>query len=93
MIVETVIITLYAPWVHSLKEKRMAVKSLIAKIKNKFNVSIAEVDEQDTHRTIVLGLACVSTTVSHADSMIDTILSFIENNTDADIIDLQREVR
>ena len=93
MIVEPVIITLYAPWVHSLKEKRMAVKSLIAKIKNKFNVSIAEVDEQDTHRTIVLGLACVSTTVSHADSMIDTILSFIENNTDADIIDLQREVR
>jgi uncharacterized protein YlxP (DUF503 family) len=93
MIVETVIITLNAPWVRSLKEKRMEVKSLIAKIKNKFNVSIAEVDEQDTHRTIVLGLACVSTTVSHADSMIDTILSFIENNTDADIIDLQREVR
>ena len=93
MIVETVIITLYAPWVHSLKEKRMAVKSLIAKIKNKFNVSIAEVDEQDTHRTIVLGLACVSTTVSHADSMIDTILSFIENNTDADITDVHREVR
>lgn len=93
MIVETVIITLYAPWVHSLKEKRMAVKSLIAKIKNKFNVSVAEVDEQDTHRTIVLGLACVSTTVSHADSMTDTILSFIENNTDADITDVHREVR
>ena len=93
MIVETVIIRLYAPWVHSLKEKRMAVKSLIAKIKNKFNVSIAEVGEQDTHRTIVLGLACVSNAVSHTDSMIDTILTFIENNTDADIIEVQREIR
>ena len=41
-------ITLHASWVMSLKEKRMVVKSIIAKIQNKFNVSIAEVDEQDS---------------------------------------------
>ena len=39
---------LHAPWVHSLKEKRMIVKSLIARLQNKFHVSAAEVDEQDT---------------------------------------------
>lgn len=68
-------------------------KSLINKTKNKFNVSISEVDEQDIHQTIVLGLACVAGTVSHADSMIDSILTSIENNFEAEIIQVQREIR
>ena len=93
MIIEAATIKLYAPWVHSLKEKRMVVKSLINKTKNKFNVSISEVDEQDIHQTIALGLACVTGTVSHADSMIDSILTFIEDNIDAEIIEVQREIR
>lgn len=37
-------IKLYAPWLHSLKEKRMVVKSILGKIKNKFNVSVSEID-------------------------------------------------
>jgi len=93
MIIEAAIIKLFSPWVHSLKEKRMVVKSLIAKTQNKFNVSIAEVDEQDTHQTIVLGLACVAGTVALADSMIESILLYIENNTDAEIMNIQREIR
>lgn len=93
MIIEAATVRLYAPWVHSLKEKRMVVKSLIDRAKNKFNISIAEIDEQDTHQTIVLGLACVAGSVSLADSMIDSVLSFIEANTDAEIIDIRREFR
>jgi uncharacterized protein YlxP (DUF503 family) len=93
MIVEAATIKLYAPLVHSLKEKRMVVKSLINKAKNKFNVSISEVDSQDIYQTIVLGLACVTGTVSHANSMIDSILKFIEDNVDAEIIEVQREIR
>ena len=38
-------VTLRASWVHSLKEKRMVVKSIVQKLKNKFNISVAEVDE------------------------------------------------
>jgi len=91
MFVEAATIKLYAPLVHSLKEKRMVVKSLINKAK--FNVSISEVDAQDIHQTIVLGLACVTATVSHVDSMIDSILKFIEDNVDAEIIEVQREIR
>ena len=93
MIIEAATIKIYAPWVHSLKEKRMIVKSLIAKTKNKFNVSIAEVDAQDMHQTVVLGLACVAGSVSHADSMIDSVLTFIEANVDGEIIEVQREFR
>ena len=44
---------LHAPWVNSLKEKRMIVKSLVPKLQNRFHVSAAEVDEQDTHHTLV----------------------------------------
>ena len=50
---------LRASWVHSLKEKRMIVKSLIAKLQNRFHVSAAEIDEQDTHQIIVIGVAAI----------------------------------
>ena len=41
---------LHAPWVHSLKEKRMIVKSILARLQNRFHVSAAEIDEQDTQK-------------------------------------------
>ena len=50
---------LHAPWIHSLKEKRMIVKSLTAQLQNKFHVSAAEIDEQDTHQIIVIGVAAI----------------------------------
>ena len=93
MIIETLEIKLYAPWVHSLKEKRMIVKSLIAKISNKFNVSIAEVEDQDIHQSIVLGLACVAGNTALADSIMDNVITFIENNSEAELIGVQRELR
>ena len=93
MIIGTAEIKLYAPWVYSLKEKRMIVKSLIAKTRNKFNVSIAEIAEQDMHQTIVLGLACVAGSVSHSDSIIDNVISLIESSTEAEITDIVREIR
>lgn len=71
----------------------MAVKSIVAKVQNKFHVAIAEVEEQDTLQTIVLGLACVAGTVRQADSILDHIIGFIEENTEAEITDIQRELR
>lgn len=85
-------IKLYAPWVHSLKEKRMEVKSLIAKIRSKFNVSAAEVDEQDTHQTIVIGIVGIAANSSQGDSIVDTILSYVESNTEAEIVSISREI-
>lgn len=93
MIVGVAEIKLYATWVHSLKEKRMIVKSLSAKIRNKFNVSIIEAGDADIHQTITLGLAYVSGTVNLSDSIIDNIISFIEDNTEAEIINIKREIR
>ncbi|HWQ89874.1 MAG TPA: DUF503 domain-containing protein [Desulfitobacteriaceae bacterium] len=92
MIIGTLKIKLYAPWVHSLKEKRMTVKSICTKVRNKYNVSIAEVAEQDIHQTIVLGLAFVTNERSLTDSIIDGVLNFIEANTEAEITNIEREI-
>lgn len=84
---------LRAIWVNSIKEKRMIVKSLIAKLQNKFHVSAAEVDEQDTHHIIVIGVAAIAPHNAIADSIMDEISSFVENNTEAEILDETREIR
>ena len=84
---------LHAPWVHSLKEKRMIVKSLVAKLQNRFYVSAAEIDEQDTHQIIVIGVAAIVPHNAMADSLMESISQFVEENTEAEIIDEQREIR
>ena len=92
MIIGTGKIYLYANWVHSLKEKRMIVKGTIAKVKNKYNVSIAEVENQDMHQSIVIGIACVSNDSRHANSMIQNVLDFIEDNTQAIVEKVEMEI-
>jgi uncharacterized protein YlxP (DUF503 family) len=84
---------LHAPWVHSLKEKRMIVKSLVARLQNKFHVSAAEIDEQDIHQIIVIGVAAIVPYNAMADSLMDEISQFIEENCEAEILDEQREIR
>ena len=93
MRIATMTFRLHAPWVHSLKEKRMIVKSLIAKLQNKFHVSAAEIDEQDTHQIIVIGIAAIVPHNAMADSMMEEISLFVEENTEAEIIDEERDVR
>ena len=83
---------LHAPWVHSLKEKRMIVKSLVAKLQNKFHVSAAEIDEQDVHQFIVIGVASIVPHNAMADSLMDEISSFVEISTEAQIVEETREV-
>ena len=93
MKVATITFKLRAPWVHSLKEKRMIVKSLVAKLQNKFHVSAAEIDEQDTHQIIVIGVAAIVPHNAMADSLMDEISEFVEANTEAEIIEEEREIR
>ena len=84
---------LRASWVHSLKEKRTIVKSLVAKLQNRFHVSAAEIEEQDVHRSIVIGVAAIVPNNAFADSLMDEISSFVESNTEAEITDEEREIR
>ena len=47
---------------------------------------------QDVHRTAVIGFACVTNSMSHADSMVDNVVRFMENNTEAEIEDVFKEM-
>jgi uncharacterized protein YlxP (DUF503 family) len=84
---------LRAEWVHSLKEKRMIVKSLVARLQNKFHVSAAEVDEQDRYQLIVIGVAAIVPHHAMADSLMDEISAFVEEYCEAEILDEVREYR
>ena len=84
---------LHAPWVHSLKEKRMIVKSLTAQLQNRLHVSAAEMDEQDTHQIIVIGVAAIVPHNALADSLMEEISRFMEENCEAEILEETREIR
>ena len=86
----TVFAQLHAPI--SLKDKRRIVKSVLAKVQNKFNMSAAEVDFQDEWHRTGLGFACVSNEAGHADSMLGAVLRFLEADPEMEIYDVATEV-
>lgn len=92
MLVGTLKIKLHAPFVHSLKEKRMIVKSIMGKVKNKFNVTVAEIGEQDIHQIIVIGIATIADGMANCDSILDHVINFVEENAEAEILEITRDV-
>ncbi len=78
---------------HSLKDKRRVVKSILAKVRNQFNVSVAEVDANDTWQTAVLGIACVSNDASHAHGLLTKVVQTIGNSRfDAQVAEYEIEI-
>ncbi len=63
----------------SLKDKRTVVKSVVQRVRNRFNVAIAEIDTQDTWQLITLGIVCVSDDPRHANEMLSKVIDFIES--------------
>lgn len=92
MFIATLQIKLYAPWVHSLKEKRMVVKSLLGKLSHQFNVSVGEIGSQDIHQIIEIGTASIVANRQIGDSTLDHILTFIEDNTEAQMTEILRDI-
>ncbi|NLK21141.1 MAG: DUF503 domain-containing protein [Epulopiscium sp.] len=92
MIVGTCKVYFRAPWVNSLKEKRAILKSIISKVKHRFNVSVAEIEMQDSHQNGVIGFACVTGSMIHANQIVQNVIDYIENNIEAEIYDIQIEI-
>ncbi|RCX09307.1 hypothetical protein DFR58_13721 [Anaerobacterium chartisolvens] len=76
----------------SLKEKRHIVKSIVERLKSRFNASVAEVDLNDKWKNAVIGFACVSNQTAHADSMMANIVNFVENDSRAVLVDYSTEI-
>ena len=71
----------------------MVVKSLIAQLQNRFHVSAAELDEQDTHQIIVIGVAAIVPHNAIADSLMEKISQFVESASEAEVWEEMREIR
>jgi uncharacterized protein YlxP (DUF503 family) len=80
MIVGVMTANLSLQGITSLKGKRSIVKSLIGRLKSRFNISIAEVDHQDSKSIAVLGVAVVSNDSRFIDQQFDAIVSFMRND-------------
>jgi uncharacterized protein YlxP (DUF503 family) len=76
-----------------LKGKRQVVKSIIARVQNKFNVCIAEVDDNDVWQLATLGVACISNDKRHANEMLSHVVDFVnEGRFEADMLDYEIEL-
>lgn len=77
---------------NSLKEKRHIVKSVIDRVKARFNVSIAEVGEQDKWQVAEIGFSCVTNSRRHADEIINNVVQFIERDGRFDVSAFDMEI-
>lgn len=76
---------------YSLKDKRSTVKSLIKRIHNRYNVSIAEVGEQDMLNVSKIGIAITSSSQLIAQQTLDAVIEEIEARYEIEIFDIQEQ--
>jgi len=93
MVIGACRVTLHLPGSHSLKDKRQVVRSLLARLRNHFDLAVAEVDTQDRWQIATLGLVCVSNSASVVDQVLTQAQEYIENvRLDVMVTEVAREI-
>ena len=77
---------LYLEGSFSLKDKRKVVRSLTQRVRNQFNVGIAEVEDLNDQRVATLAVVCVSNSSAHADETLATVIRFIESRVELGVL-------
>ena len=84
---------LHLPNSDSLKAKRQVARSLADRIRNQFNVSVAEVEDHDLWQRLTLAICCVSNDSDHANEMLSKVVAFVEESRrDLELLDYQTEI-
>ena len=78
-------LTFHIPQSTSLKDKRQVRRSLIEKTRHKFNVAVAEIETQDFHQTLTIGIAVVSGDGTHRQNVLNEVIRFMEDNAEAEL--------
>lgn len=76
----------------SLKDKRRVVKSLMARLRAKFNVAVAEVGQQNSWQRATLGVVTVSNDTFHIDRSLAAVVRYVEADRTFDLIGIESEV-
>jgi hypothetical protein len=92
MIVGLLTLDLHIPEANSLKSKRMVIKSLTDRIKNKFNVSVAEVDANNLWQRSVIGIAYVANETLIINKVFEKIRTLVFNTHSVELIDSTMEM-
>lgn len=92
MIVGTLRVRLLIREAKSLKDKRQVVKSIKDKLHNSFNVSVAEIEEQDHRNLAVLGFAMVSNEAHHLKQALSQVVEALRGHPVAEFLDYELEV-
>ena len=85
-------VDMHLPDVGSLKGKRQILKSLKDRVRQRFEVAVAEVDHHDTWQRATLAVACVSHDARHANAVVSKALDFIEAQVDGRVLDSSLEI-
>lgn len=91
MVVGICTVELYIPHNGSLKGKRQVLQSIKTKIKNKFNVAVAEVGENDLWQKAVLGITTIANDKGFVNEVMDKVVGFISSNPQVQIVHHQIE--
>jgi len=92
MVVGLCTVELYIPNGHSLKAKRQVLLSLKDRLRDKFNVSIAEVGEQDLWQKAVLGIACVANEGAYVNQVLDHAINVIRSVPTIELVQFRIEL-
>ena len=84
-------VKLYLPESRSLKDKRRVIKSIITRLRNKFNIAIAEIEAQDMHQSAILAAVSVANEQKFVSQIIAKSVRFIEDNTSVVLLDYETE--
>jgi len=77
---------------HSLKEKRMVLKSLKDRLRQRFNISISEIGLQDAWQGAVLGIASIGTDKSYVNGLLSTILDWVAAHRSVELVSSHMEI-
>lgn len=78
--------------VNSLKEKRHVLKSIIERLKSRFNISVAETGQNDKWQAAEISVAFVSNDRAHIDKTMNNVINFIENDYRVEVTDYSIEI-
>lgn len=92
MVIGYGIIQLLIPESGSLKEKRRILNKIIRRAQNEFNISIAEIDDLDRHKSAKIGFAFVGNDSRFINGKVDHLLAFIDNLLVAEIVNSKIEI-
>ncbi|HEX7101019.1 MAG TPA: DUF503 domain-containing protein [Nitrolancea sp.] len=80
MILGTAQLTLHIPDAQSLKDRRRVVKSIVQRVRNRYDVAIADVDKQQQWQAATLGVVAVANSSQYVETVVQQVINFIEQN-------------